>query len=99
MNRFVLSALFLLPSLLFSQIQFTDIAVTAGVADAGNGQGVAFFDFDNDGYLDIYLVNNGQPNRLFRNNGNLTFTEVGAAYGVNNSGGGRGCAVGDYNND
>ncbi|MEK9137134.1 MAG: FG-GAP-like repeat-containing protein, partial [Bacteroidota bacterium] len=94
-----LFVLVLSPSLLVGQILFTDIAPTAGVADAGNGQGVAMFDFNNDGYLDIYLVNNGQSNKLFRNNGNLTYTEVGATFGVNNTGAGRGCAIGDYNND
>jgi hypothetical protein len=88
-----------IPSLVAAQIQFVDVAPTAGVADAGNGQGVVFFDFNNDGLLDIYLVNNGQANKLFRNNGGLSFTDVAAQYGVNNNGGGRGVAAGDFNND
>jgi hypothetical protein len=87
------------PTFAFAQIQFVDVGPSAGVADAGNGQGVAFFDFNNDGLLDIYLVNNGQSNKLFRNNGGLSFTDVAAQYGVNNSGGGRGVAAGDFNND
>nr|NQU90017.1 VCBS repeat-containing protein [Bacteroidota bacterium] len=82
-----------------SQVQFTNIAVQAGVNDAGNGQGVASFDFDNDGLLDIYLVNNGQTNRLYKNIDGETFSDEGATYGVNYTGNGRGCAVGDYNND
>ncbi|MBI4535853.1 MAG: VCBS repeat-containing protein [Ignavibacteriae bacterium] len=92
-------AIVLFPSLFHAQIQFTDIAASAGVADPGNGQGVVFLDFDNDGLLDIHLVKNGQTNRLYRNNGNLTFTDVAAAFGLNNTGAGRGCAAADFNND
>lgn len=81
------------------QIMFTDIAPTVGVNDPGNGQGVVFFDFNNDGYLDIYLVNNGQANKLYQNGNGTTFTEVGSTFGVNNNGAGRGCAIGDFDND
>ena len=99
MKSLALFMLVLFPLTVLSQIHFTDIASSAGVADPGSGQGVASFDFNNDGYLDISLVNNGQPNRLFRNNGNLTFTDVATTYGVHNNGSGRGCAIGDFNND
>jgi hypothetical protein len=74
------------------------------------GPGVAFVDFDGDGWMDIFLVNSGvcdfyQPSRkprnaLYRNNRNGTFTEVTGAAGV--AGGdsfGMGVAVGDYDND
>ena len=83
----------------FCQVQFTDIAIPAGVNDAGSGQGVVSFDFDNDGLLDIYLVNNGQTNRLYKNLDGEIFSDVGATCGVNYTGNGRGCAAGDYNND
>lgn len=99
MKSLALFMLVLFPLAALSQIQFIDIASSAGVADPGSGQGVTSFDFNNDGYLDIYLVNSGQANRLFRNNGNLTFTDVVTTYGVDNNGGGRGCAIGDFNND
>jgi enediyne biosynthesis protein E4 len=72
--------------------------------------GVALFDYDGDGYLDIYFVNGGgmpslkkegpqHSNRLFHNNGNLTFTEVTEKAGVGGAGYGMGVAVGDYDND
>jgi enediyne biosynthesis protein E4 len=72
--------------------------------------GVALFDYDNDGKLDIYLVNGAaipslkkeSPrywNRLFHNNGNGTFTDVTERAGVAGSGYGMGVAVGDYDND
>ncbi len=45
---------------------FTDVAAAMGVDDAGNGLGCSWGDFDGDGWLDLYLSNDG-PNRLFRN--------------------------------
>jgi enediyne biosynthesis protein E4 len=74
-----------------------------------SGAGCAFLDFDNDGWMDIYLVNSGkcdlytppQPlrNALYRNNRDGTFTDVTAKAGVGGGGYGMGVAVGDYNND
>ena len=72
--------------------------------------GVAVLDYDGDGYLDLYFVNGaGMPslakqgdihkNRLFHNNGNLTFTDVTDRAGVGGTGYGMGVAVGDYDND
>ncbi len=72
--------------------------------------GVALLDYDGDGWLDIYLVNGAaipslakeSPkyfNRLYRNNGDLTFTDVTEKAGVAGSGYGMGAAVGDYDND
>jgi enediyne biosynthesis protein E4 len=72
--------------------------------------GVALFDYDRDGYLDIYLVNGAaipslqkdSPqywNRLFHNNHDGTFTDVTEKAGVSGMGYGMGVAVGDYNND
>jgi hypothetical protein len=79
------------------------------------GSGAAFFDFDSDGDLDIYLVNSAhfpkpfrsyeihtEPlpiNRLFSNNGDGTFTDVTAQAGVGDTSYGMGCAVGDIDND
>ncbi len=75
-----------------------------------SGAGCAFFDFDNDGWMDIFLVNSGKcdffnpavplRNALYRNNRDGTFTDVTERAGV--AGGnnyGMGVAVGDYNND
>jgi hypothetical protein len=73
------------------------------------GPGCAFFDYDNDGWTDIYLVNSGpcdfyQPTRplrnaLYRNNRDGTFTDVTEAAGVAGGTFGMGVAVGDYDND
>jgi enediyne biosynthesis protein E4 len=73
------------------------------------GCGVAFFDYDHDDWVDIFLVNgsrfegfpNGQEpvSHLFKNNRDGTFTDVTAKAGLARSGWGQGCCVGDYNND
>jgi hypothetical protein len=73
------------------------------------GAGCAVFDYDNDGWMDIYLVNSGkcdiftpsQPlrNALYRNNRDGTFTDVTEKAGVPGGGYGMGAAVGDYNAD
>src|SRR5438552_505496 len=73
------------------------------------GPGCAFLDYDNDGWMDIYLVNSGacdfykpaRPlrNALYRNNRDGTFTDVTEKAGVPGGGYGMGVAVGDYNRD
>ncbi len=73
------------------------------------GAGCAFFDYDNDGWMDIYLVNSGpcdfysppKPlrNALYHNNRDGTFTDVTEKAGVPGGGYGMGVAVGDYNGD
>jgi enediyne biosynthesis protein E4 len=73
------------------------------------GPGCAFLDFDNDGWMDIYLVNSGpcdfwkpsKPirNALYKNNRNGTFTDVTEKAGVAGGTFGMGVAVGDYDND
>lgn len=74
------------------------------------GSGVCLLDFDNDGWLDIYLVNGSTLDAmagrasspraaLFHNNHDGTFTDVTASAGVANDRWGTGCAVGDYDND
>ena len=73
------------------------------------GCGVAFYDYDNDGWLDIFLVNGtrleGFPageeptNHLFKNNRDGTFTDVTRKAGLVHSGWGQGVCIGDYDND
>ncbi|MBC8231814.1 VCBS repeat-containing protein [bacterium] len=68
------------------------------------GSGAVLFDYDNDAYLDLYIVNcsasaEKSGNALYRNNGNGTFTDVTAEASVGNAGMGMGCTVGDYDND
>src|ERR1700730_3782610 len=102
-------------------VHFTDITKQAGitfkhvaspdkkyVVESMSG-GVALFDYDNDGYLDIFFVNSltvdlakaGGKTRsaLYHNNGNGTFTDVTDKAGLADVGWGMGVAVGDYNND
>lgn len=73
------------------------------------GAGCAFLDFDNDGWMDIYLVNSGKcdffnpdpplRNALYKNNRDGTFTDVTEKAGVAAGGFGQGVAVGDYDGD
>jgi hypothetical protein len=73
------------------------------------GCGVAFYDYDNDDWLDIFLVNGwrlegfpkGQEpvSHLFKNNRDGTFTDVTAKSGITHYGWGQGVCVGDYDND
>jgi hypothetical protein len=73
------------------------------------GCGVAFYDYDNDGWLDIFLVNGSRlegfpagtepTSHLFRNNRDGTFTDVTVKAGVARSGWGQGVCIGDYDND
>jgi hypothetical protein len=106
------------------RVVFADITVAAGLGRAMNvsgapsdkqflleemGCGVALFDYDQDGWLDIFLVNgssfdpqvrNSRPsNYLFHNNGDGTFTDVTEKAGLVRSGWGQACCVGDYDND
>ena len=71
--------------------------------------GVAVLDYDNDGWMDIFLVNGStledlragkcHPSKLYRNNHDGTFTDVSAKAGITQCGWGFGVAVGDYDND
>jgi hypothetical protein len=73
------------------------------------GCGIAFYDYDNDGWLDIFIVNGtrlegfpkGQEpvSHLFKNNRDGTFTDVTIKSGLAQSGWGQACCIGDYDND
>jgi enediyne biosynthesis protein E4 len=102
---------------------FTDIAEKAGLTMTNvfggvdtkkyiietTGTGIAVFDFDNDGWPDIFVVNGttleGFPqgkapsNHLYRNNHDRTFSDVTDRAGLNANGWGQGVCVGDYDND
>lgn len=98
-------------------VLFRDVSAEVGLSflhDAGPtgsyfmpqivGSGVALFDFDNDGRLDIYLIHNAGPkskstNRLFHQEKDGRFTDVSAGSGLDIAGFGMGVAVGDVNND
>ena len=62
---------------------FENVTRRAAVLDAGGKSlGIALLDYDDDGRIDLFVANDTEPNRLYRNNGNGTFREVGAAAGV-----------------
>jgi len=109
------------PSGLPFHARFTDVADSAGLRlpvtygeVSGNdyiletiGCGAAFFDYDNDGWLDIFLLSGTRrqgtsqqaSNRLYRNNRDGTFTDVTAKAGLLRQGWASAVTVGDYNND
>ena len=87
-------------------LKFTEVSKAAGVDDPDGyfGLGVAWFDIDDDGWLDLYVANDSTPNFLYRNQGDGTFVEDAFPLGVAVSEdgaeqGGMGVAVGDYDND
>jgi enediyne biosynthesis protein E4 len=107
-----------------SPVVFTDVTGAAGLLKARNvsgspddkqtlleemGCGAAFFDYDHDGWLDIFLVNGSSfdpkvrdskpASYLFHNNRDGTFTDVTQKAGLTHSGWGQACCVGDYDND
>jgi hypothetical protein len=73
------------------------------------GPGVAFFDYDNDGWMDVLMVNSGPADfytppsplkhALYKNNRDGTFTDVTEKAGITGQTFGMGCAIGDYDND
>src|SRR5207244_4156081 len=80
---------------------FTKITTGAIVTDISWGSGCAWGDYDNDGWLDLYVTNGGgSPNFLYHNNHNGTFTRVlNAGSIVTDTDKGFGCNWGDVDND
>jgi hypothetical protein len=84
---------------------FADVSQRSGIAaKKGRGLGVAFADYDGDGFTDIFVANDGMQQYLFHNNGNGTFTELGLEAGAALSEDGRrlsgmGVVFQDYDND
>ncbi len=80
-------------------LHFTDVTEASGLAATGYGMGVATGDFDNDGFVDLYLTNFG-ASQLYHNNGNGTFTDVTAQSGTADQPGfGVSAAFLDYDRD
>ena len=107
-----------------SKVQFQDVAAKAGLTTPNiwggvdhkrsiieaKGSGLAFYDYDHDGWLDIYLTNGNRldttwpagqapTSHLFKNNRDGTFTDVTAGSGIGVTGWQTGVCVGDFNND
>jgi hypothetical protein len=79
---------------------FTDVTKEAGLDEPVNSNAAVWADYDNDGWLDVFVCCERQPNRLYRNRGDGTFEEVAARAGVAGSGKFcKGAAWIDYDND
>jgi hypothetical protein len=80
------------------KLSFTDVTEEAGVGHRDVGMGVAAGDYDNDGFVDLYVTNYGR-NVLYHNNGNGTFSDVTSTAGVQSSGWSTSAAFIDYDHD
>lgn len=83
---------------------FTDVTEEAGLLSLHATQTAVWFDYNNDGWLDLYVGHEStgrerKPCELYRNNGDGTFTEFGAETGLRHFGFVKGVASGDFNND
>jgi hypothetical protein len=78
---------------------FEDVAQQAGLTDEERSLGALFSDLDQDRDLDLYVANDGEPNRLYLNRGDGTFEEISQQAGVDDRGSGMGVAAGDYTGD
>jgi hypothetical protein len=79
-------------------LRFTDVTDASGINATGYGMGVAAGDFDNNGWIDVYITNVGR-NQLFRNNGDGTFTDVSKHSGTDEPGWSVSAAWVDYDRD
>ncbi|WP_191858199.1 FG-GAP-like repeat-containing protein [Hanstruepera ponticola] len=81
---------------------FTDVSLEAGISTSGHGSFCsAFLDINNDGYQDIYISNDRplNPNILYKNNGDGTFTDISISSGTDVTIDAMTVTVGDFNND
>lgn len=79
-------------------IRFTDVTEESGIDARGYGMGVATGDYNNDGWVDLYITNLGH-NQLWRNNGDGTFTDVTEATGTDDSNWSVSAAFVDFDHD
>jgi len=102
----------LVPVVARAAVEFVDATAAAGIKFRHQngaqgekyptetmGAGVVFFDYDNDGWLDLYFVNSAGPGELYHNQGDGSFLDVTIRAGVANSGFGLGGAAADYDGD
>ncbi len=84
-----------------SQSSFTKVTTGAVANDLEQSVGCAWGDYDNDGYVDLFVVNFGASptNTLYHNHRDGTFTRIFGGAPVNEAGSGHGCAWGDFDND
>jgi tetratricopeptide (TPR) repeat protein len=82
-----------------TEMRFQDIAEKVGLAKVSGGRGLAVFDYNNDGYLDVLIAAAHAGCTLFRNNGDGTFSDRSIESHMDQCINGFAVAVGDYNND
>lgn len=110
MKKVILSVFLIIGSFVFLQSQdFKDVAKEMGIkhflySPTFVGGGVAIFDYNNDGWLDLFMTGGIYPDKLYRNDGNGKFTNVSADAGIKLVPRGpaaqtMGVATGDFNND
>src|SRR5258708_7341888 len=80
-------------------VEFEDIALKVGLDKTSGGRGVAIFDYDNDGYLDIVMACAFCGTTLFHHNRAGTFSDVSVGSGLDTCVNTHGVAIGDYDND
>ncbi|HOJ08882.1 MAG: FG-GAP-like repeat-containing protein [Ignavibacteriales bacterium] len=78
---------------------FSDVTIAAGVQDVGDARTASFIDYNNDGLVDIFATNHVHVNRLYKNNGNGTFTDVASVSQIAGPGDGFGVSWADFDND
>jgi hypothetical protein len=80
-------------------LRLTDVTRESGIVAPGYGMGVAAGDFDNDGWVDLYLTKFDAPNQLLRNNRNGTFTDVSRSSGTDHRSWSVSASFADLNRD
>ena len=78
---------------------FTKVTTGIVVTDGGSSYGCTCADYDNDGFIDIFVANYNENNFLYHNNGNGTFSKITTGAIVTNNSNSGGCAWADYDND
>ena len=107
--RYITLFSMILPSVILAQT-FTRITTGAIFSDLGDSYGCCWGDFNNDGFLDLFVanaedqnnllyINNGDPSPADAGSGQVTFTPVRIGDIVNDGGDSRGCTLGDFDND
>ncbi|UCE07537.1 MAG: VCBS repeat-containing protein, partial [bacterium] len=77
----------------------SDIAESVGLSSNVAGYGAAWGDFDNDGFLDLYIAHSRQPNQFYHYNGDGTFSEIADSAGVIDGNSAKAVSLGDFDND
>ncbi len=78
---------------------FQDVTSTAGVGDVGDGRTATFIDIDHDGLVDLFTSNHVNPNRLYRNKGDGTFTDIAPLLNITSPPDPFGTGFADYDSD